>query len=89
MNEHEVLVVGGGPVGLMTAAELASAGVDVAVLERRTTPDLTIKAGAVTGGAVQALDHRGLLEAAQEAQKDEADSEDEKGSKARRGRAAK
>ena len=34
--DHEVIVVGGGPVGLMLAIELGRRGVDVAVLERRT-----------------------------------------------------
>ena len=36
----DVTIVGGGPVGLMLAAELALAGVDVVILERRLTPDL-------------------------------------------------
>jgi 2-polyprenyl-6-methoxyphenol hydroxylase-like FAD-dependent oxidoreductase len=34
----EVVVVGAGPVGLLVAAELRLAGVDVVVLERRTEP---------------------------------------------------
>ena len=37
---NEVTIVGGGPTGLMLAGELALAGVDVVVLERRPTPDL-------------------------------------------------
>ena len=32
---HDVVVVGAGPTGLVLAAELALAGVDVMVLERR------------------------------------------------------
>ncbi len=32
----DVVVVGAGPVGLWTACELRLAGVDVALLERRT-----------------------------------------------------
>ena len=35
MTKHEVVIAGGGPTGLMLAAELALAKVDVAVVERR------------------------------------------------------
>ena len=35
MTEHSVVIAGGGPTGLMLAAELALAKVDVVVLERR------------------------------------------------------
>src|SRR3954453_1473645 len=35
--EHAVVVAGGGPTGLMVAAELKLAGVDAAIVERRTT----------------------------------------------------
>jgi 3-(3-hydroxy-phenyl)propionate hydroxylase len=40
VNEYAVVVAGGGPTGLMLAAELTLAGVDVAVVERRTSRDL-------------------------------------------------
>src|ERR1041384_2709320 len=40
MTTHAVLIAGGGPTGLMLAAELALARVDVAIVERRTTQDL-------------------------------------------------
>ena len=40
MNEHAVLIVGAGPTGLMLAAELALAGVDVALVERRDNKEL-------------------------------------------------
>lgn len=36
MNKHEVVIVGGGPVGLMAAMDLAFRGVSVVVLERRS-----------------------------------------------------
>ncbi|MEU6586577.1 FAD-dependent monooxygenase [Nocardia sp. NPDC046763] len=36
-TDHEVVIIGGGPVGLMMAIELGRRGVDVAVIERRTT----------------------------------------------------
>ena len=35
MTEHAVVIAGGGPTGLMLAAELALARVDVAIVERR------------------------------------------------------
>jgi 3-(3-hydroxy-phenyl)propionate hydroxylase len=35
MTEHAVLIAVGGPAGMMLAAELALARIDVAVLERR------------------------------------------------------
>jgi 2-polyprenyl-6-methoxyphenol hydroxylase-like FAD-dependent oxidoreductase len=35
MTEHAVVIAGGGPTGMMLAAELALAKVDVAVVERR------------------------------------------------------
>ena len=34
MSEHAVVIAGGGPAGMMLAAELALAKVDVAVVER-------------------------------------------------------
>jgi 3-(3-hydroxy-phenyl)propionate hydroxylase len=40
MTEHAVVIVGGGPTGLMLAGELALAGVDVAIVERRASQDL-------------------------------------------------
>ena len=36
MTEHAVVIVGGGPTGLTLAGELALAGVDAAVVERRS-----------------------------------------------------
>ena len=35
MKNHAVVIVGGGPTGLMLAGELALANVDVAIVERR------------------------------------------------------
>ncbi len=35
MAKHAVVIAGGGPTGMMLAAELALARVDVAVIERR------------------------------------------------------
>jgi 2-polyprenyl-6-methoxyphenol hydroxylase-like FAD-dependent oxidoreductase len=36
MTEHAVVIVGGGPTGMMLAGELALAGVDVAIVEPRS-----------------------------------------------------
>ena len=38
MTEHAVVIAGGGPTGMMLAGELALAGVDVAIVERRAEP---------------------------------------------------
>ena len=35
-TDHDVVIAGAGPTGLMLAAELALAGIDVAIVERRT-----------------------------------------------------
>jgi len=40
MTEHSVVIAGGGPTGLMLAAELALARVDVAIVERRESQDV-------------------------------------------------
>jgi 2-polyprenyl-6-methoxyphenol hydroxylase-like FAD-dependent oxidoreductase len=62
MTEHGV-VAGAGPTGLMLAGELALAGVDVAVLERRTTRDLAgSRAGGMTPRTIEVLDQRGIAE---------------------------
>jgi len=37
MKDHAVVIVGGGPTGLMLAGELALADIDVAIIERRVT----------------------------------------------------
>ncbi|GAA2750175.1 FAD-dependent oxidoreductase [Amnibacterium kyonggiense] len=66
--EHQVGVVGAGPTGLLVAAELAIAGVDVVVLDRYEAPDTTIKAGSINVATAEILDRRGLRPAAQAAQ---------------------
>ena len=46
MIEHAVVIAGGGPTGLMLAGELALAGVDVAIVERRASQDSPARARA-------------------------------------------
>jgi 3-(3-hydroxy-phenyl)propionate hydroxylase len=63
MNEHAVLIAGGGPTGLMLAGELALAGVDVAVVERRTSQELDgSRAGGLHSRTIEVLDQRGIAE---------------------------
>ena len=62
-TDYDVLVAGAGPVGLMLAAELRLAGVRVLVVERRTEPDTSLKAGAINTAAAEAFERRGLLPA--------------------------
>jgi 2-polyprenyl-6-methoxyphenol hydroxylase-like FAD-dependent oxidoreductase len=63
MTKHEVVIAGGGPTGLMLAAELALAGVDVAVVERRATQELAgSRAGGLHARTIEVLDQRGVAE---------------------------
>jgi 2-polyprenyl-6-methoxyphenol hydroxylase-like FAD-dependent oxidoreductase len=63
VTEHAVLIVGGGPTGLMLAAELALAGVDAAIVERRATPDLPgSRAGGLHARTIEVLDQRGIAD---------------------------
>ncbi len=63
MIEHAVVIAGGGPTGLMLAGELALAGVDVAVVERRASQDLTgSRAGGLHARTLEVLDQRGIAD---------------------------
>jgi 2-polyprenyl-6-methoxyphenol hydroxylase-like FAD-dependent oxidoreductase len=63
MTEHEVVIVGGGPTGLMLAGELALAGIDVAIVERRVNQDLVgSRAGGLHARTIEILDQRGIAE---------------------------
>lgn len=63
MTEHAVVIAGGGPTGLMLAAELALAGVDVAVVERRSTQELAgMRAGGLHARTIEVLDQRGVAD---------------------------
>ncbi|MFD5067825.1 FAD-dependent monooxygenase [Streptomyces sp. NPDC058369] len=57
----QVLVAGGGPVGMLVAAELAAYGVDTVLLEPRTEVSEQPKATTLHARAVQSLARRGHL----------------------------
>lgn len=60
---HAVVLAGGGPTGLMLAGELALAGVDVAVVERRADPVLAgTRAGGLHARTLEVLDQRGIVD---------------------------
>ena len=63
MTDHAVVIAGGGPTGLMLAGELALAGVDVAIVERRPTQDLPgSRAGGLHSRTIEVLDQRGIAD---------------------------
>ncbi len=63
MTEHAVVIAGGGPTGLMLAGELALAGVDVAIVERRASQDLAgSRAGGLLSRTIEVLDQRGIAD---------------------------
>ena len=63
MTEHAVVIAGGGPTGLMLAGELALAGIDVAIVERRTNQDLAgSRAGGLLSRTIEVLDQRGIAD---------------------------
>jgi 3-(3-hydroxy-phenyl)propionate hydroxylase len=63
MTEHAVVIAGGGPTGMMLAAELALAGVDVVVVERRDSQSLNgSRAGGLHSRTIELLDQRGIAD---------------------------
>ncbi|MDQ8731109.1 FAD-dependent monooxygenase [Bradyrhizobium sp. LHD-71] len=63
MTEHAVLIAGGGPTGLVLAGELALAGIDVAIVERRANQDLVgSRAGGLHSRTIEVLDQRGIAD---------------------------
>ncbi|NKI97342.1 FAD-dependent monooxygenase [Rhizobacter sp. SG703] len=63
MTEHAVVIAGGGPTGLMLAGELALAGVDVVVVERRPDQQLSgARALGISARTIEVLDQRGIAD---------------------------
>ena len=63
MSEHAVVIAGGGPTGLMLAGELALAGVDVAIVERRASQDLVgSRSGGLHSRTIEVFDQRGIAD---------------------------
>ena len=63
MSGHGVVIAGAGPTGLMLAGELALAGIDVAIVERRASQDLAgARAGGLHARSIEVLDQRGIAE---------------------------
>lgn len=63
MTGHAVVVAGGGPTGLMLAGELALAGVDVVIVERRSDQSMDgSRAGGLHARSIEVLDQRGIAD---------------------------
>lgn len=63
MTGHAVVIAGGGPTGLMSAGELALAGVDVAIVERRESQELAgSRAGGLHARTIEVFDQRGIAD---------------------------
>lgn len=59
---YDVTIVGGGPTGMMLAAELRLHGLDVLVLEKETEPAPHVRALGLHMRSIEVLDQRGLLQ---------------------------
>jgi 3-(3-hydroxy-phenyl)propionate hydroxylase len=63
MTGHAVVIAGAGPTGMMLAGELALAGIDVAIAERRVSQDLVgTRARGLHSRTIEVLDQRGIAD---------------------------
>jgi 2-polyprenyl-6-methoxyphenol hydroxylase-like FAD-dependent oxidoreductase len=63
MANHAVVIAGGGPTGMMLAAELALAKVDVAIVERRASQEVDgSRSGGLHSRTIEVLDQRGIAD---------------------------
>src|SRR5256886_12736420 len=62
-RDPSVAIAGAGPTGLMLAGELALAGVDVAIVERRAGQELVgSRSGGLHSRTIEVLDQRGIAD---------------------------
>src|SRR3954471_6689212 len=63
MTGHAVVIAGAGPTGLMLGGELALAGIDVAIVERRPDQDLAgSRAKGLSARTIELFDQRGIAD---------------------------
>src|ERR1700738_4180854 len=63
MSEHAVVIAGGGPTGMMLAAELTLAGTDVLIVERRPSFQLeSSRSRGLHSRTIEVLDQRGVVD---------------------------
>ena len=63
MTDHAVVIAGGGPTGMMLAGELALAGIDVVIVERRVDQRVDgSRAGGLHSRTIEVLDQRGIAD---------------------------
>jgi len=62
IRDAEILIAGAGPTGLMLAAELALAGVGMAIVEKRASQDAGLRAGDLHSPTIEVFDQRGIAD---------------------------